>query len=222
MIADALVIAAEHLGDDAPRVLARLRGFGTPAQRPRSAVLAAVRAPVPLGLRHVDPSWIESALAALPVRTRTALTECNDPVDVWLARWATATLPPITEPRDGLAWLTGIGTDQMAFALGEAARAMPALRAACARIAKPPRVGELGPKRAAIERCRDVSLDDDFAIVRVACRALAPHLAADQLAKLQLIRSLPRPLGLVVSRELALHAATSFDQCPSWAALTAH
>jgi hypothetical protein len=109
----------------------------------------------------------------------------------------------------------------MAFALGEQARAVPALATAIARIGKPPRAGQLGPQRAAIARCRDVSLDDDFSFVIVACRALAPHLAANQLDRLQLILRLPRPIGIVVARELAAHAATSFDQCPSWSAFDA-
>jgi hypothetical protein len=225
VIAEALALAAEILGDDAPRVLARLRGLAPAAERSgpvtRAEVLAVARAPVPASLRHVHPTWIEHALAALPERARTVLASgVDDAVDVWLARWATAALPP-TGDRDALEWLTSIGTDQYAFALGEQARALPALAAAVDRIAKPPRAGELGPKRAAIERCSDISLDDDLAFVRVACRALAPHLAADQLVLVQLIRSLPRVHGLVVARELALHARASIDRCPSWAALTA-
>jgi hypothetical protein len=149
-----------------------------------------------------------------------------------LARWATANvpamtetvLPPVAATNDAAVvvdWLGRVGADQMAFALGEQARGIPALSAAIARIAMPPRVGQLGPQRAAIARCRDVSLDDDLSFVLVGCRALAPHLAADQLAMLQLVLRLPRPVGTVVARELALHAATSFDQCPSWAAIVA-
>ena len=226
MIAEALALAAEILGDDAPRVLARLRGLAPAAGRSgpvtRAEVLAVARAPVPASLRHVHPTWIEHALAPLPERARTVLASgVDDAVDVWLARWATAALPPPGDSRDALGWLTSIGADQYAFALGEQARALPALAAAVDRIAKPPRAGELGPKRAAIERCSDISLDDDLAFVRVACRALAPHLAADQLVLVQLIRSLPRVLGLVVARELALHARASIDRSPSWAALSA-
>jgi hypothetical protein len=189
---------------------------------PGGEVLAAVRAPVPAALRAVHPTWIEHALADLPERARTVLgTSVRDEVDVWLARWATAALPPMVAARDTLAWLTAVGADQMAFALGEQARAVPLLAAAAVRITKPPRDGQLGPKRAAIERCRDVALDDELAFVRVASRALAPHLAADQLAQLQTILTLPRPLGLVVAREVALHARGSVDQVPSWAALVA-
>ena len=223
MIEQAIALAAAALGDDAPRVLARLRGFPPLAGPPRTAVLVALRAPIPASLRHIHPTWIEHALEPLPARARTVLASgAQGALDVWLARWATAGLPPaLDSTRDPLAWLTSIGADQMAFALDAAATKLPVLAAAAARITKPPRAGELGPKRAAIERCRDVSLDDDLALVRVACRALAPHLAANQLASLQLIRRLPRPLGLAVARELALHAATSFDQCPSWAALAA-
>jgi hypothetical protein len=203
-------------------VLARLRGFAAPGTRPRAEVIAAVRAPIPASVRQAHATWIEHALAELPARARTVLASgVRDDVDVWLARWVTAVVPPTIEPRDAIAWLTTIGADQMAFALGAAAKKLPALADAFARIAKPPRLGELGPKRAAIARCRDVSLDDDLAFVRVASRALVPHLAANQLAKLQLILTLPRPIGIVVARELALHAATSFDQCPTRAAIDA-
>lgn len=241
MIGDVLAVAAERLGDHAEPVLSRIGGaLGDAARtaraelatldartrtRRRAEVLASSRAPLPAGLRRVDASWIEAELAALPDRARTAVaTASTDPIDVWLARWTTASLPPLTaaDPRDAatlLAWLAGIGADQMAFALGEAAAAVPALAAAVSRIGQPPRMGQLGPQRAAIARCRDVSLDDELALVRVGCRALAPLLAADPLARLQLIRRLPRALGLVALRELALHASAPLDQGPRRAAL---
>lgn len=236
----ALAVAAERLGGDAKTVLARLAGpighaareaaaaldaldAGGRKQR-RAEIIALARAPVPAGLFAVHPTWIEAALADLPARARSALaTGATDPVDVWLARWATAAFPVTSSrhARDPFAWLVDVGADQFAFALGEQARAVPSLASAMVRIAKPPRAGGLGPKRAAIARCRDVSLEDELAFVRVACRALAPHLALDPLARLQLIRRLPRTVGIVVQRELAAHAATSLDQCPTWAALVA-
>lgn len=240
MIGEALALAAERLGGHAQSVLARLAGpighaareaaaelarldTGTRKRR-RAEIAAGARAAVPAGLRAVHASWIEAALAELPARARTVLAEgATDPVDVWLARWATSSFPSEAgdDARDPLAWLVGIGADQFAFALGEQARAVPSLHAAVARIERPPRVGQLGPKRAAIARCHDVSLDDDLAFVRVACRALAPHLAVSREGRLQLIRRLPRAVGIVVERELWSHAATSFDQCPTWAALDA-
>jgi hypothetical protein len=229
VVGDVIAIAAERLGPDATAVLSRLGSITTPTCTAETA-----RAPIPASLRAVHPTWIEHALSELPARARTALSSpSTDPVDVWLARWATHELPPnmtndrlpaIAAMNDAavvVAWLGRIGADQMAFALGDAAESIPALAAAVARIGKPPRLGELGPKRAAIARCRDVSLDEDLSFVLVGCRALAPHLAANQLAELQLILRLPRPIGIVVSRELSLHAATSFDQCPSWAAIDA-
>jgi len=249
-VGGALAIAAERLGEHARAVLSRLGGqLGhearaahaglassdrTERRQTRAAIKVATRSPVPAVLRTVHSTWIEAVLGELGERARTAVAAPTaDAVDVWLARWATAALPPamsaallppIAEANDAsvvIAWLGRIGADQMAFALGDQAKAVPALAPAIARIGKPPRAGELGPQRAAIARCRDVSLDDDFSFVIVACRALAPHLAANQLARMQLILRLPRPVGLVVARELAAHAATSFDQCPSWSALDA-
>jgi hypothetical protein len=237
VIGELLAVVAERLGPEATPVLSRLVslvGESAPPPARRAEILVSARAPIPVSLRAVHSTWIEHTLAELPARARTALSSSSaEPVDVWLARWATHQLPPamgdvrlpaIAATNDAavvVAWLGRIGADQMAFALGEQATTIPALAAAVARIAKPPRIGELGPQRAAIARCRDVSLDEDLSFVLVGCRALAPHLAADQLAKLQLILRLPRPIGIIVTRELSLHAATSFDHCPSWAALGA-
>jgi hypothetical protein len=243
VVAGALAVAAERLGRDASAVLSRLAApLGHEARdalaalavldpaartRRRAELAATARTPLPSGLRAVHPSWLEAALADMPARARTALaTSSTDPVDVWLARWVTAALPPMPAeqgwlPADPLAWLSSIGADQLAFALGEPARAMPALAAAWERIQKPPRKGQLGPTRAALARCRGVSLDDDLALPRLAARALAPHLAADPLAQLQLIHSVPRPIGLVLARELAAHAGTPVDQAPAWPALVA-
>jgi hypothetical protein len=242
VIGEVLAIAAERLGAHRMGVLSRLGGelgddarTAAGARDRRAELVALARTPVPPALRAVHPTWIEHALRPLPARARAAVSSASaDPVDVWLARWVTHAMPPVLDhPRlpavapsndAGVVvdWLGRIGADQMAFALGEQARAIPVLAAALARIDKPPRAGHLGPVRAAIARCRDVSLDDDLSFVLVGCRALAPHLAADQLARVHLILRLPRPVGIVVARELALHAATSFDSCPTWAALAAH
>jgi hypothetical protein len=158
-------------------------------------------------LGPVHPSWLD----ALDPRTRSALTAiastAGSPtdVDVWLARWALADLPVAAPPQLPLelAWLVRIGRSQIAFALGQSA---------------PP---NLGPRRAAIERCRDAKLDDELSLVRVACRALAPHLAANRLGVLQLTRAQPRPIGLVIERELLANAEVPLDQVPPWASLVA-
>lgn len=243
MIAEALAVAAERLGDHEARVLARLGGplghaareaagalaalDAAPRKRRRTEIAVLARAPVPAGLRAVHVTWLEQALGELPARARTAVAAAStDPIDVWLARWATAGLPPAM-PADGrdaaalVEWIASIGADQVAFALGEQARGVPALAAAAERITKPPRAGQLGPQRAALARCRDVSLDDDLAFVRVGSRALAPHLAADQLACMQLTRRMPRSIATVVLHEVRAHAATSFEQSPTWSALQA-
>jgi hypothetical protein len=235
VIGEALAVAARRLGKRAPGVLARLAGplgdetrgaaehLGDKASRISAA--AAARAPVPPAFRLVHPTWIEAVLEELPPRARQALAGGEaDRVDVWLARWATAELPPTIDlPRDDVtAWLLSIGHDQVAFALGiTQALAIPVLVNAARRITKPPRVGQLGLQRAAILRCTDVDPTDEVSIIRIAGRALAPHFATDQLARLALTRRLPRPIGLLIERELDAHAATLFDQCPTWEALTA-
>ena len=234
MIADLLAGVADRLGNDARGVLERLAGPLGHATREAAAELARLdraarkrrlaeitvlaRAPIPAGIRGVHPSWLEHALEPLPARARTALAALtSDPVDVWLARWATAGIPPqVSVVTNALDWLADVGADQFALALGEQARAVPVLAAAADRIARPPRAGRLGPTRAAITRCREVSLDDDLAFVRVGSRALAPHLATDQLAFLRLTRSMPRAIASVVVHEVRAHAATSLDQCPAW------
>lgn len=240
MLGDAVAIAAERLGEDAACVLARLAGpLGHEAReaaarlgrlsegarlRRQRDVATTVRAPVPTGLRDVHPSWTEQALEPLPVQTRAVLAiGATGPVEVWLARWATAEAPPVPhgDGRDPVRWLSNIGADQFAHALGEAARGAAGLVEACERITQPPRAGELGPKRAALARCRGVSLDDELAFVRVGTRALAPHLATDQLACLQLLRKLPQAIAIVVERELRVHATTSVELCPSRIAIDA-
>ncbi len=236
-----------------PDVLARIAGPLGEAARAAAALApdratrvrwsARARTPVPAGLRGVHPSWIEAGLAALPPRARTAVASGGgDRIDAWLARWATATIPPmpaIDEPRvtslasalrvDAAtleAWLASTGADQLALALGAAGGgALDAaarivgerLRAAALRIRHAPRLGGLGSTRAAIARCR-VTLDAT-ALVRIGARAIAPHVTA--LPRRQLAHRLPRDLGLVVGDELARAANAALAEAPRWDALAA-
>jgi hypothetical protein len=152
-------------------------------------------------LGRVHPSWLD----ALEPRTKQALLAPTTDVDVWLARWALADLPVAAPPQLPLelAWLVRIGHAQIAFALGQST------------------TPNLGPRRAAIERCKDAKLDDELSVVRVGCRALAPHLAANRLAILQLTRAQPRPIGLVIERELLESSEVALDQVPPWPVLVA-
>jgi hypothetical protein len=236
-----------------PDVLARLGGplgeaaRAAAAERPAREVrlrwAQTARTAVPAGLRGAHGSWIEAALAGSPSRARAAVAAGGgDAVDTWLARWATAAIPPmppITAARVASldsatrvdaatleAWLEDTGADQLALALGAAGGSAVAaagrlvgdrLAAAAARIASPPRAGALGPIRAAIERCRVVL--DDSALLRIGARAIAPHTHA--LARRQLVHRLPRARGLVVGAELDAAARASVSEAPRWDALAA-
>ncbi len=185
-------------------------------QKQRVAAVATARAPVPPGLRGVDPSWIERGLLDLPARARVALAEGPlDEVDVWLVRRACAGLVPLpvideTLARPGVpadvlrmsalalrAWWTELGRDQLAFALGDhAAELGPVLAPAIARIARAPRLGELGPRRSAIERATGEA-------VRVGVRAVAAHL--EPVIARGLVLRFPHPEGVEIGSELAVH-----------------
>lgn len=237
---DVLTRLAGPLGDAARAIAAS----STPLDRAIRVWWAAVaRTPVPAGLRGVHPSWIEAGLAGLPERARWSVAAGGgDPADTWLARWATATIPPmpaITATRvtsvDGAtrvpaatleAWLEDTGADQLALALGAAGGGAVAaaarivgdrLLAAAARIVLAPRAGALGPPRAAIDRCRVTLVER--ALARIGARAVAPHV--DSLARLRIVHRLPRPLGLVVADELAAAAHLAVADAPRWAALAA-
>ena len=154
-------------------------------RRLRARMLAGATAPLPTGIRGAHPSWIEAGLVGLPERARHAIASGTlTAVDVWLARWACAEIPPLPATSDRpvgsvydairlpgdklVAWLSEIGADQLAFALRAAGpdalarvaasapdRALGArLAVAAARLDRPPRLDALGPVRAAIARCQ--------------------------------------------------------------------
>jgi hypothetical protein len=236
-IGEAARAAANDLGTSSPDERRRLR----------ARLLASATAPLPAGIRGAHPSWIEAGLVGLPARARQAIASGTiTEVDVWLARWACAEIPPLPAisvrpvgsvadairlPADQLrAWLSEVGADQLALALraaGPDAVAIAAartdasiaarLKRAAARIDEPPRGEALGPVRAAIARCR-LELDGNV-LVRVGARAIAPYV--DAVAARQLAVRLPHPLGLVVRGELVAHANTPVDRCPTWRALVA-
>jgi hypothetical protein len=238
-----------------PDVLARLGGGLGEAVRAAASEEAAAdrkqrvrwamaaRTPVPAGLRGVDASWLEAALAGLPARAREAVARGGGtPVDAWLARWATAAIPPmpaISEPRvttiDSVSrvegavivrWLADVGADQLALAfaaagggaLTGAARVVgDRVRLAAVRITQAPRAGALGPVRAAIARCR-IALDD-HALARIGARTVAPYL--EPLAHRRLVVRVPRALGRGLADELAAWGSVPLVDVPRWEALAA-
>jgi len=246
-------VAARKLGGDRDGVLARIAGpLGAEARAAvaeldkldlgklkltRAEWAAQARAPVPAGFRAIHPTWIEAALAPLPPRARAAVAAGGgtDPIDVWLARWATASfvaMPPLGKVRARtpddvaaldadtlLVWLARVGADQLAYALGPSAIGVfgPDLREAAERIRQPPRLGQLGPIRAAIERCEAQRSDEQIRVVEIGASAVAPHLSA--IVRRQVVARLPRAVGLGVARGFAAGATTPLDRSPTWMAL---
>ena len=154
------------------------------SKQERARALAIARAPVPPGLRAIHPTWIEHGLGGLPERARTAVAGGGGaPVDVWLARWATAQLPSmIVEPA-----LAARVAQHRAWLLvdGIPAAPLPALVGWLAGL------GQGG---------------DELARVRAGACIVAPRLSS--FAMRQLAVRLPRPIGLVVHREAAPHCGT--------------
>lgn len=263
MIAGALAAAAHRLGADGAGVLARFAGAlggevraaadelskcdDLSSKRLRADWIAWARTPVPAGLRSIHPTWLEAELAGLPPRSRAAVAAAggNDPVDVWLARWATAkfvAMPAVVAaarlvtPADlgsldsqvVLAWLGRVGADQLAYAVGAAAGGtsgspsglegfeLPgAVRQAAERIRRPPRVGHLGALRAAIARCDRFRSD----LVRIGASAVAPYLTP--VVRQQVIARLPFGVGAPLGIAFDSGALTPLGHCPTWTALVA-
>lgn len=243
--ADVLARIAGPIGEaarDRQREIAKLDE--TASRVRRASWLAAARVPIPPGLRGVDPSWIEHAIArvatidgarvvALATRARRVIADGpTTPSDVWLARWVCAELPAmppidatVVRPRSMAeavtmtagalrAWLEEVGADQIAFAVGKSATAMSSrLGAAAVRIAKAPRVGELGERRAAIERARMTI--DEGALLRVGARTIADR--ASMIERMQVAYRLPRETGVWAEMEAFAGSAGG----PSWRALSA-
>ena len=161
----------------------------------RARALAIARSPVPVGLRAIHPTWIENGLDGLPPRARAAIASIPaTPTDVWLARWATADLPSmIVEPE-----LAARVAKHRAWLLVDGIPAAP-LHALVEWLA---RLGGAG---------------DELERVRGGARLLAPRLSP--LAARQLAVRLPRPVGLVVGRELVAHRADA--NAPAWPTLLA-
>jgi len=230
----------------------------------RARALAVARAPLPVGMRAIHPTWIEAALEGQPERSRAVVAGVatrtsaagaragvlDSPVDVWLARRATAHLPSmIVEPAlaklvaahpawllvDGIptapaaalvAWLDSIGADQLAFATGSAAPAgaLARLGDAPARIERAPRKGQLGSRREAIARCQGVAMDE-LAHVRIGARALGARVRAEAAARSA--AQFARQLAVRFPRPIGqvvhreLLAATAGAEPPAWRALLA-
>ncbi len=240
-----LATAAAALGRHAPEVLARLGGVV--GEEARAAWAAGtrlpVRPPVPAGLDGVHASWLEANLGALPARARTAVITQSSPVDVWLARLATAGIPPLSPVAgarrrpasldDALAlsaaqlreWLVGVGVDQLVFAVGpgdaldDLVRRSARAAASARRIYEAPRAGQLGSRRAAI--ARSTGTLDEALPLRIGARAVAPYVARRPLARAQLRCRLPLAWGSLLDEELRAHAWDPVESAPTWAALAA-
>jgi hypothetical protein len=232
------------IGDAARDAAAELAGLPVDQRRMwRAKMMAAFRAPIPPGIRGVHPSWIEAGLVGLPPRAREALSNgAPTDVDVWLARWACAEIPPMPAVDVNLGpprsieeairlsgetlerWLMEVGADQLAHALASQPQAIAQIarvvgdriHVAVARIQRDPRIGALGPVRAAIARAR---VEGGDVLITIGARAIAPRV--DEVARRRIAVRLPRPLGLAIAGELAMQATTRIDHVPTWAALSA-
>ena len=236
-----------RIGDAAREAAAELAELATAERRrTRAKILAEARAPVPAGIRGVDPTWIEAGLAGLPARARAAVANGGgDPIDTWLARRACAEIPVLPaidanlrraksiddairlSPSALTTWLAEVGTDQLALALRSAGRqallaiatTVPAVATAAARIDRPPRFGALGTPRAAIARARDLDVASPDGLMLIGARTLAPH--TDAFARRQLAVRLPRPRGLALLAELTRFSRAPILDTATWAALGA-
>lgn len=251
MVARAVAAVAGRFGLDSAGVLNRLSGpFGSqvraaamelggldaPTQkRTRAEWTALARTPVPAGIRSIHPSWLEISLHGLPQRARAAVASSGlgAPVDVWLARWATARLVAMPAVRatsrptavhevgtlegaEAQRWLERVGADQFAYALSPTGTQLPErLRDAADRIRMQPRFGQLGPLRMAIERCQRYPGD----LLAVGASAVAPHLSPD--VRRQLVSRMPYAVGVKVWHALEDGAAAPLDHSPTWTALAA-
>ena len=232
---DVLARLGGAIGREARAAANTLAQLDVHAARSRRAQwMATARLAAPTGFRAIHASWIEAALAELPARARSAVANGGDAVDVWLARWALAdfvAMPPATarvrvaadlpglDPDALRTWIERAGADQFARAAQlaggdvlELARREPQLIAALDRIAKPPRLGQLGSDRAVVKRCAGIA-NDEVQLVRLGARAVAPHL--DALVCRQLVQRLPRTLAIF--NDLNAFAADSHPV--SWSAL---
>lgn len=251
MISRALAVAAHQLGVDAAGVLERLSGpLGEHARtaaselarcdastqkRMRAEWAMLARAPVPAGIRSIDATWLEVSVKDLPPRARGAVAAGGNGglIDVWLARWATASfvaMPVVAvaarlrtrddagalDSQAALRWLGRIGADQLAYAMGSTSEALSqAVRDAHARIRQPPRVGQLGPIRAAIERCQLHGGDP----ILVGATTAAPHLSP--VVRRQMVTRMSRSIGAKLGQAFDAGAFTPLDRSPTWTALAA-
>jgi hypothetical protein len=205
--ADVLDMLGGPLGDEARTARAEVARASTTE---RAAWRAELATP---SVRGVHPSWIEAALEGLPARARAAVASASDPTDLWLARWACASIPPLPPVRSGPvrtladvlalpageleAWLRRVGAAQLQYALS---LAQPGAQ----------RKPGMGSARALIARCAGGDP------VLVGARSLAPHTSP--LAARQLVHRLPRGLGLAVLAELRAHTGDADGS--TWDALT--
>lgn len=224
-------LLAAMTGDDVARARELVARWRSEAGGAREAA-AALAAPRPAGWRHIDPSWLDAAVAGEPVVVRAAALGGDGEVADWCARWSFAGLVPMPDgpidavprPRD-LARLPApalarvlalLGRRQLVHALGvERTRELHALAAApawgaelAAEVSSVARLGEgaaarLGPRRAAVARATGLRHDEPLAALRLGARALALRVRAIGDLAQQVAQRLPRPVGVVVAGELA-------------------
>jgi hypothetical protein len=226
-VARALAIGARRLGASAGQAALQ----GPDADAARSLLGASIERPDdprPRGWRHVDPSWIDHALAGEDAAVRAIVVgDRDDPTARWLARWFLGALVPMPSPgpatcvdelprlpaRALARTLDAIGRRQLAHAIAPATPAehatlaarLPWGRALSGEIAAVRSLGDaavaqLGRRTSALQRTADLAWPDAIAPLLAGARAIAPSVHGDLAA--QIAQRLPHPIGVRVLAEL--------------------
>ncbi len=236
-VARALAIAATRL--DAAAGLGALIGDDAAAARALvGTTFEPLDDPRPRGWRHVDPSWIDHAVAGEDAAVRAIVVgDRVDPLARWLARWFLGAVVPMPSPGPargvdelprlsarGLArTLDALGRRQLAWALAATTAAeqtslaarLPWGHALAGEIAAVRSLGDaaatsqLGSRTSALVRTASLAWSEPTAALVAGLRAIAPRLRGRGDRAAQLCQRLPHRVGAAAWIELTGGFATA-------------